>query len=105
MIPRTHRYTRTDTLFPNTTLFRSVRVRQFAGISVGRADLEGLHRPLGQVWDAVGPLDEAQHHVGPLLEVDQRIRTGFRARVDHTGAAGEGTDLQDRKSTRLNSSH
>src|SRR3546814_5208707 len=43
MIRRPPRSTRTDTLFPYTTLFRSLRHRRAARPPRGPADAEGLH--------------------------------------------------------------
>src|SRR3546814_15664840 len=81
MIRRPPRSTRTDTLFPYTTLFRS----QLPVVILGLAD-----GPLGSViadrrLAESGPGEQALHEAVAL-----------RHRAD---------DVEDRKSTRLNSSH
>src|SRR3546814_15860728 len=81
MIRRPPRSTRTDTLFPYTTLFRSRDGRRRAP----RAPRRTGRRP---VADRVQP---------PALPARQR-RTGAVARADPRPRV-------DRKSTRLNSSH
>src|SRR3546814_17797328 len=68
MIRRPPRSTRTDTLFPYTTLFRSVRCRRFDRYA----------------WQFGGGRDQS-----------------FEREID----AGRDDSAQDRKSTRLNSSH
>src|SRR3546814_2269649 len=115
---RPPRATRTDTLFPYTTLCRSVAARRdavhfgldrrgFAGAAAeGRAD---HHRAFGQFAVAI-----------VVAEVGERQRLAF-ARAQHDVAvdedildltaigatvhADEAADSSDRKSTRLNSSH
>src|SRR3546814_9042583 len=106
MIRRPPRSTRTDTLFPYTTLFRSVdRLDRVARTGVGprcgaagavvevdRGDLFAVHRAVGAVL-----LDVEEAEVGAVL-----VLPGLFV------AAGAGADLgalqRDRKSTRLNSS-
>src|SRR3546814_11062963 len=129
---RPPRSTRTDTLFPYTTLFRSLRA-PYAGRP---ADEGGDRRPMragaGSASGKAALLDRAaQGRMARHAAVDQSRRLaphrpGFRKRGGGKadgGAAGEieivgaglrlwseGPDLlqrprQDRKSTRLNSSH
>src|SRR3546814_18691660 len=95
---RPPRFTRTDTLFPYTTLFRSVGIdqrRRFVGhyLLEDRRDRFALGEPLppdlGQQLGRVG-----------LVEQDRACRP----------AIGKGETIEivedaDRKSTRLNSSH
>src|SRR3546814_15069362 len=104
MVPPPPRYTRTDTLCPYTTLFRSehlgdtvlalqeLRHRQRIGAVALDAQLEGL---------------QALHH-DPGIERAER-RAGVAVEhlqvVLHEGLAAEDGAAQDRKSTRLNSSH
>src|SRR3546814_13335923 len=76
MIRRPPRSTRTDTLFPYTTLFRSARR------SVGGAGNRGAH----------GSTAHGQ-------------RAGQRRRNTRRSAPADFRSVQDRKSTRLNSSH
>src|SRR3546814_13509963 len=83
MIRRPPRSTRTDTLFPYTTLFRSPGRREASAAS-GRASM-----------DQGGTQALADHLIAL---VDQPVREGDDACV-RAGFAG------DRKSTRLNSSH
>src|SRR3546814_18390345 len=78
MIRRPPRSTRTDTLFPYTTLFRSLAVAMSAA----------LHKR-GGIWFGWSG-NEAEHFTGQLT----------MERVD-----GFITATVDRKSTRLNSSH
>src|SRR3546814_11528085 len=97
MIRRPPRSTRTDTLFPYTTLFRS---RCLDG---GRAALAGA--------DADGLLDRADEDLavadapgmGGLLD-------GLHRALDQVVLQDDldlhlGQEIEDRKSTRLNSSH
>src|SRR3546814_4537140 len=110
MIRRPPRSTRTDTLFPYTTLFRSV------GVAAGEHRLlSALDRfacnQLARV--AVGAVDHPVHRSLPLLSRDQT-----RRQITRRGRAQEAllrlqspadhpifaTSARDRKSTRLNSS-
>src|SRR3546814_6557782 len=122
MIRRPPRSTRTDTLFPYTTLFRSDRLAQafrdhhpidhVAWLLPAVKDLEvsvvTLREAEGMIEHAFalavaahGHQDRSQSH-GYLLQ---------RARAASASAAGpskdrlHGCDCSDRKSTRLNSSH
>src|SRR3546814_14069769 len=95
MIRRPPRSTRTDTLFPYTTLFRS------------RADV--LVRPVARF--AVDPAAAqpgargAQHvHLDVVAHVQHLSRRAVQARARGMEDAGLGLG-RDRKSTRLNSSH
>src|SRR3546814_17476491 len=109
MIRRPPRSTRTDTLFPYTTLFRSV-----AGNETTRNALTGgllafsrfpdqkrrvIEDP--SLWDTA--VDEIIRYVSPVMSFSRTVTR------DHTY---KGVDLKagdkvflDRKSTRLNSSH
>src|SRR3546814_19954314 len=89
MIRRPTRATRTDTLFPYTTLFRSAGSLAWRGAGAGRADAE----PGVALAAASRPRDP--------LRPDQ---SAFRGDAGGRSAGGSprGTD---RKSTRLNSSH
>src|SRR3546814_6419052 len=100
MIRRPPRATRTDTLFPYTTLFRSVRGDGVVERRPGGQLVRGLH--VGQEQRTHGGLIHAQWievivlaaHVG--AHADDVVLVG--------GDQG-GLELLDRKSTRLNSSH
>src|SRR3546814_3040844 len=126
MIRRPPRSTRTYTLFPYTTLFRSERRDEAVGLALGDvAAVEPEHVADGARLDDVGagidrnrvgrigaeaapPVDEAEEQVveGRLAEP----RPEEFSRIDRTRI---GRPLQrrvdrgplDRKSTRLNSSH
>src|SRR3546814_5863260 len=104
MIRRPPRSTRTDTLFPYTTLFRS---------RVGFAEIDVQH---------LGALLLAQRRDAPPGVVDQLVGTGQHARPERLGDPADGVERKhtrraerlqrsevgavvDRKSTRLNSSH
>src|SRR3546814_15020065 len=90
MIRRPPRSTRTDTLFPYTTLFRSSgEVLAVVRVQRGRPAIG-----LGGFGVAVGlQVGPAQHP--PALGVVRRLLHARLKRGDHA----------DRKSTRLNSSH
>src|SRR3546814_466009 len=90
MIRRPPRSTRTDTLFPYTTLFRSTA-----------ADCWGL-RP------CIGKALEADAHLTRRVDVPSVCRHGSEACLgcgSHPGKMPEYRCERDRKSTRLNSSH
>src|SRR3546814_8642935 len=115
MIRRPPRSTRTDTLFPYTTLFRSAR--QYGGgdniIAVDRLRNRRRERP--RIADAGGAAvtdeiiaDRVEMVLQPRLGeiVGDHLRPGGERRLDprlglHPALIG----LLDRKSTRLNSSH
>src|SRR3712207_9031694 len=88
-----------STLFPYTTLFRSMDGAGHGGQQPG-----GGARPAeeaGQVLGQAAALDELHRVVGPALVLAHLV-DGHDVRVVQ---AGGGPDLEDRKSTRLNSSH
>src|SRR3546814_15641966 len=98
MIRRPPRSTRTDTLFPYTTLFRSsalcrVEFRRDLGISIQRLLLGEQARPRAQ-------------HIAPELRLPfidpQQI---VLHRGTEIGRPQQVRAAEDRKSTRLNSSH
>src|SRR3546814_13532135 len=99
MIPRQPRSTRTDTLFPYTTRFRSVQR--------GRHDVMAQGVEQGQVFvdryrQLVGAqmVEKVSQHGGWAGGVSAgRCRASWRPGVRATAR------LADRKSTRLNSSH
>src|SRR3546814_15772610 len=97
MIRRPPRSTRTDTLFPYTTLFRSVREsRRIVGVKTLVADdLErGENARHFQTSVAMGDYYMDLHHTYEALEFD----------LDRSDFTQDNGPL-DRKSTRLNSSH
>src|SRR3546814_6722192 len=105
MIRRPPRSTRTDTLFPYTTLFRSaLRLRDAAGDRDHRAAavLAGHAADVGidlvhRLFADVAGVEDDQIRLGPVG------RGGHAALAQHFGHAL--AIIEDRKSTRLNSSH
>src|SRR3546814_4576174 len=99
MIRRPPRSTRTDTLFPYTTLFRSQHALQ---------RVDGAPRGL-EVGDRRAELEEGQ---SVAIDLRQReligtdiLRRDDRAQgLDGARTAHEAARIRDRKSTRLNSS-
>src|SRR3546814_3318566 len=118
MIRRPPRSTRTDTLFPYTTLFRSSLVSTFKGLPHRLHVADALE---GVVGAAAGQLDQMRHQVALDVlwvhevghaELGRKLLAG-RVQVDaddhvgsdHAGALHHVEADADRKSTRLNSSH
>src|SRR3546814_6700121 len=104
MIRRPPRSTRTDTLFPYTTLFRSFGA---VGIADGQPDRPPLPPADGQTGPALDaargcrfdrPRGMALDRCDPARRLDEQARLLIH-RHDIAGYA------EDRKSTRLNSSH
>src|SRR3546814_10505761 len=102
MIRRPPRSTRTDTLFPYTTLFRSR----------GRRPVDAVHRAEAQ--GGVAAEQRAVHRrrrrIQRMEQVGHARKTEIVAeQVERRGCPlhceGEGRKAEDRKSTRLNSSH
>src|SRR3546814_4487611 len=109
MIRRPPRSTRTDTLFPYTTLFRSLtqRVMHYISTRGGAAALDfqgatltglasdgGLYLP--ESWPTFSREDIAALAGLSYVETAVRVMLPF---------VGDSLDEEDRKSTRLNSSH
>src|SRR3546814_3450632 len=117
MIRRPPRSTRTDTLFPYTTLFRSAGSSPTANMGGGVDDRYGVR---GKVFDAI---NKAEYLGSPALvantpgdcAVDDGARSWLKDQVagdcamqDQLDAAAQRRTADhhaDRKSTRLNSSH
>src|SRR3546814_17158120 len=91
MIRRPPRSTRTDTLFPYTTLFRSLAI---AGVAVHAAHVLLDHLPDAP---ALGVPEHQPRRF--FLQVEQILLPADAAVIALLGF------LEDRKSTRLNSSH
>src|SRR3546814_4931994 len=115
MIRRPPRATRTDTLFPYTTLFRSYRADWLFGavrwIDAG-ADYIIEHPPpkcLGHDADegrAVSCASYVRSNPGELVEVvPYDPRTVVQSQVLRHPGRDRYREARDRKSTRLNSSH
>src|SRR3546814_12186934 len=96
MLRRPPRSTRTDTLFPYTTLFRSEAVADAVEAAARQADL-GMF--VGDVADRVG--ERAQRRVHPRLVVRRDRRRGVADARRQTVAADDenvGRRRQDRTS-------
>src|SRR3546814_13195069 len=97
MIPRPPRSTRTDTLFPSTTLFRSdvlAAIRQQSGLVRGAFGGTMLRND-GYNFSRIGTFLERADNTARILDVKYYL---LLPSVAHIGTS-------DRKSTRLNSSH
>src|SRR3546814_13348330 len=101
MIRRPPRSTRTDTLFPYTTLFRSEVFHPLVSFSLGVVQVNtALPYSSHQIAEfAAQAKTEAKKIPGNSLFVERRTIL-----QDACGIAAPGA-LEDRKSTRLNSSH
>src|SRR3546814_16926469 len=99
MIRRPPRSTRTDTLFPYTTLFRSGldpgAGEQLLELAADRRDL--VLAPRGQLGEPPG-----DRRIGLGLELAEREQLHLAHIFIHADPLGK---RRDRKSTRLNSSH
>src|SRR3546814_11023701 len=97
MVRRPPRSTRTDTLCPSTTRFRSVH-----GWALRRHDKVDARRP-GLLRKALDQefyfLARCHHQVGQLVHNDDYLRQWVEIELFFL------IDMLDRKSTRLNSSH
>src|SRR3546814_4704100 len=113
MIRRSPRSTRTDTLFPYTTRFRSIlsadRVSQGHTFTSKKKALEELSQLLARAGDL-----DAGDILGSLSAREKLGSTGLGhgVAIPHGRMAGVDDSIgafirlrQDRKSTRLNSSH
>src|SRR3546814_18518595 len=105
MIPRPPRSTRTDTLFPYTTLFRSAERaardrRQVVRLRKVARGHRGFDEPGAAALDILdAAIEEQMHRFGEAPRGGKRIGLGEQR------ARRAGLGLSDRKSTRLNSSH
>src|SRR3546814_4416598 len=72
MIRRPPRSTRTDTLFPYTTLFRSANSSPYPPVNVSMADprasaaVPSTPRPLGGAFGSLGALRRSEEHTSEL---------------------------------------
>src|SRR3546814_5611861 len=100
MLRRPPRSTRTDTLFPYTTLFRSCEHLEPAGMKVRRLRMARGGR-------TGGATDSYRHPRPPSRGSRASVRAvALDARVKPEHDEWRGSDVVgDRKSTRLNSSH
>src|SRR3546814_19543737 len=95
--------TRTDTLFPYTTLFRSGAVVEEGLLQAPSIGIAG--QPLDGGDPAALGLAAGQQTGAELLAVDQHGAGAAVAGAAADLGAGEAELVADRKSTRLNSSH
>src|SRR3546814_12736341 len=111
MIRRPPRSTRTDTLFPYTTLFRSEMPRDPAPYEASPEELETFYREMllirrfeekaGQLY-GLGLIGGFCH----LYIGQEAVAVGLQSALDgDKDSVITGYRDQDRKSTRLNSSH
>src|SRR3546814_6217237 len=101
MIRRPPRSTRTDTLFPYTTLFRSLsigEVAQRAGVPISTLH---FYEAQGLIWSMRTNGNQRRYGRGVLRAI-AIIKVAQRAGIPLAAIRDR---LQDRKSTRLNSSH
>src|SRR3546814_17590844 len=100
MIRRPPRSTRTDTLFPDTTLFRSEL--ELAGARL----LRKLHLSEPFRKHARAAAQEVVHEVGEMIQtlLNETTQRGSRKRKI-SSRSSKANRSADRKSTRLNSSH
>src|SRR3546814_11965107 len=99
MIRRPPRSTRTDTLFPYTTLFRS----HAAEIDAGAAEEFALDQRHGHAGRGQPP---GQRRPGLPAADDDRVEAPHVGTIGYCGGTGAlPSRPTDRKSTRLNSSH
>src|SRR3546814_5890426 len=120
MLRRPPRSTRTDTLFPYTTLFRSTAVgKTYIPITVGcrqrLASAQQQRLPRSELPDAthdacvIGYIAKAQKILDRTynrLSSEQRMRKQpFQFRSENQTAVRQHCIMNDRKSKRLNSSH
>src|SRR3546814_8685320 len=99
MIRRPPRSTRTDTLFPYTTLFRSL---------VAAPDPMNAQRGVCRYRDREPPvrtIRATQSRESRLAVKRQASDPGIADWAHANDARGHTSDSEDRKSTRLNSSH
>src|SRR3546814_14437453 len=97
MIRRPPRSTRTDTLFPYTTLFRSPLIGAVENAAAGGAAAELVERVLAGGDDIL-----VEGHAHMIIGAEQGR---FAPVADRDGGREHFFHHQDRKSTRLNSSH
>src|SRR3546814_4888339 len=114
MIRLPPRSTRTDTLFPYTTLFRSILFsprqpdNEFGGFITGRFGTYNRHDIEFGVGGAVIPDKIMVRFAGQMLRrkgYSRNLAFDERVNGEHKDSFRVSLLLRDRKSTRLNSSH
>src|SRR3546814_9332237 len=108
MIRRPPRSTRTDTLFPYTTLFRSIDIATNGSIAVLGATSLAVLEVTSELFHQARP--SAEEHA--VLALSEQVATNPQSTshaVDYIGdefrISKDNAASLDRKSTRLNSSH
>src|SRR3546814_20505501 len=105
MIRRPPRSTRTDTLLPYTTLFRSDPV-SCSNVHPGEVLLEEFLGPLGISQNALArAMDVPPRRISEIVLGKRGITADTAVRMALALGTSERFWLGDRKSTRLNSSH
>src|SRR3546814_5869950 len=100
MIRRPPRSTRTDTLFPYTTLFRSLWTN-----NLQRAHKFAREMKNGMVWINCYKRVNPGSPFGGVGVSGYGREMGFDAMREYTQVKSIWVNVEDRKSTRLNSSH
>src|SRR3546814_7034765 len=111
MIRRPPRSTRTDTLFPYTTLFRSRLSQMKSDLDAARTQIKSLQDELKSAKTQI----DATRPAFELSQENTRLKAELAAKEQAMAAAAQRFDGErakratliagDRKSTRLNSSH
>src|SRR3546814_13592689 len=102
MIRRPPRSTRTDTLFPYTTLFRSAtdyKIRDLSLADWGRKELDIAEHEMP------GLMSIRKKHAATLPLKGVRVTGSLHMTIQTAVLIETLKDIGDRKSTRLNSSH
>src|SRR3546814_11900184 len=100
MIPRPPNSTRTNTLYPYTTLFRS---KSHPDLHPGDKEAEARFKEISAAHDLLGDPDKRARFDRGEIDAEGREPP---PRQSWSGAPGGGAKYhRDRKSTRLNSSH
>src|SRR3546814_1441803 len=105
MIRRPPRYTRADTLFPYTTLFRSQVQAQVEALRALRADLVEIPATPRAQREAAAELVLAQSALDDQDAVAREQLRELEVGFGEERALDAAAAVLDRKSTRLNSSH
>src|SRR3546814_2067520 len=104
MIRRPPRSTRTDTLFPYTTLFRSERGEPAGQVAADHVAVAAVGGPArDELREDRGAARKAA--LQRILAVEQAEIIFAPLAHDDLFAVRRGVGIEDRKSTRLNSSH
>src|SRR3546814_1649112 len=111
MLRRPPRSTRTDTLFPYTTLFRSLEPQDKIGSAASRMEAHGLEAERIAEHRDIAQRNGERIIAGPRIALDAITHSQATftnrdlAMFAHRHSEGREQYDADRKSTRLNSSH